>query len=168
MATLTATSNTTVERSGDPFVETGGAIQDQSWTINNMTGGNITFSRSFTGSPSFPLMLVIVVTGQSPTSPVDAQTPTAAAASLIAFGSAFTCASITTSVNNELLLSISNMDEGGTLTAGTTPQPMTVVNTGSGIDGASEWGTAVTAGSNTVGWNYNNTAGSLCEVMAVH
>jgi hypothetical protein len=151
--------------SGPTVFWSGINLTDTVWVVKNATAGThvllITLS---TSGGQYMGISAPVLLGASTTSPTDgtATPATAATGSLISNP-------ITTTANGEFLLAFCS--NGGTISAGTTPQAMTLVQMAQAVapGQAAEYGTAVTAGSNSA--QCNSTATNtpfVVDLIAVH
>jgi hypothetical protein len=152
---------------GYPVAFSGGGY-DYMFVIMNAGAGTHTITASADGNFTYPTIIADVVSGASASAPIDTWNnfmSTSPAGNNVTFA----CGDISTTQPNELLISFVNLvGPSPSLTAGTSPQQMTisqepVPNAGS------EYGTAANPGTNHVEWGLP-TGGNpfVCDTVTVH
>jgi hypothetical protein len=136
--------------------------------ITNTGAGAHVLTIKENGSTSYPTMIADLISGASPTSPIDNVnhfTGTTKNGS----SSTFACGEVTTRQPGELLVSFANIAGASpTLTAVTSPQPMTISQSGA-PNAKSAYGPAATIGTNVVKWGVSFGPNSYgCDTVAVH
>ena len=149
-----------------PYMWVAGQDQTGAYVLVNVSSGSHTITMTFGSSVEYLNMTAVVLNGGSPTSPID----NAAGSSETTSGSGvLTCPNVTTSSSNEFLLAFGSVNGGATvLSAGTTPQTMTIAQYYADQI-YSEYGTAATAGTNYATFTSgSDSATAFCNIVAVH
>jgi hypothetical protein len=152
---------------GYPVTFTGSGY-DYVIVITNTGAGTHLLTIKMSSDTSYPTMIADLISGASLTAPID--TANNFAGTTAAGGaSTFNCGEVTTSTPGELLVSFANIAGASPeLSAGTTPQVMTISQSGA-PNAKSAYGNAATIGLNHVKWGVaagpNNYS---CDTVAVH
>jgi hypothetical protein len=163
-ATLTDNGTTITPITGYPKSWYTAGATDYVWVVKNASSGTHAYVVTW-GASSYPAMGAVVLSGASSTTPTDA----ISTYTNNALTGTMTCNTVTTTEANEFLLSFGNIGGGlGMNAVGTAPQLM-IAAFGNSTGDFSEYGTAVTAGSNFVEYGTNaSSSGAVCDTIAVH
>jgi hypothetical protein len=159
---LTDSNTGTVEHILGTTNYNGGSGFSDVWVVKNAGAGVHVLTATYSsGSTGYPSIIADVINGASLTDPIDnasASDPS---------GYATTCADVTTTSPNELLISFAH-NSGPTLTPGGTPQPMTVAQV-VGDNDLSAYGRASAAGTTRVEWIHAGASTDVaCDTIALH
>lgn len=155
--TITDSNTGTISHLLGPTIFHSGTGIADIWLIKNAGAGTHTITATYNNTASYATEVVVVFSGASTTSPVDAAT-----ASDVAGGTA-SCASVTTTSPADMLVSFAAIS-GDTLTAGTSPQLMTATNIATLV----AYGTGRFVGTNYVQWTGSVTDDFACDTIALH
>ena len=156
-ATVAVSSGSCSSSLATPVTWYAGTGEYTSWTCTGFTvGSTVTVTVTFSAASGFPDLLAAAYTGTLSAPVIDGSVP-AYATGLAATA---TCGNVTSSQNNAILSQMVNAS--GAITAGTTPQAMTVIQTAA-TNAIAYYGTAVTAGTNYSTATFSGTQYWVCD-----